>query len=77
MELGEIGLDNWFKDQAGELCGPGATVARVTAVDRDRYIIRNEQGERDTRRTHGSFSSPPNLHSDLPCVGDWVCAHSR
>ncbi|MDP3480207.1 MAG: ribosome small subunit-dependent GTPase A [Desulfoprunum sp.] len=76
MELSEIGLDNWFKDQAGELCGPGGAVARVTAVDRDRYIIRNEQGEIPAELT-GKFLFTAQSPTDLPCVGDWVCVHSH
>jgi ribosome biogenesis GTPase len=51
---------------------PGESIARVTAVDRDQYIIRN--GEREvpaklTGRAIYSSESPV----DLPCVGDWVC----
>ncbi len=76
VELSEIGLDKWFKDQASELCGPGGTVARVTAVDRDRYIIRNEQGEIPAELT-GKFLYTAESPTDLPCVGDWVCVHYR
>ena len=71
MELSEIGIDNWLKDQAGELCGPGGAVARVTAVDRDRYIIRNEHGEMPAELT-GKFLFTAQSPTDLPCVGDWV-----
>lgn len=71
MELSEIGLDNWFRDQAGELHGPGESVARVTAVDRDQYIIRNEQGEIPAELT-GKFLYIAESQIDLPCVGDWV-----
>ena len=76
MELSEVGLDNWFKDQASELCGPGGAVARVTAVDRDRYIIRNEHGEIPAELT-GKFLFTAQSPTDLPCVGDWVCVHYR
>jgi len=74
VELNEIGLDNWFRDQARELCGPGGAVARVTAVDRDRYIIRNEHGEIPAELT-GKFLFTAQSPTDLPCVGDWVCVH--
>ncbi len=76
MELSEVGLDNWFRDQASELCGPGRAVARVTAVDRDRYIIRNEHGEIPAELT-GKFLFTAPSPTDLPCVGDWVCVHYR
>ena len=72
VELSEIGLDNWFKDQAGELYGSGESVARVTAVDRDQYIIRNEHGEIPAELT-GKFLYIAESQTDLPCVGDWVC----
>lgn len=72
MELGEIGLDNWFKGQANELCGHGERIARVTAVDRDQYILRNEDGEVPAELT-GRFVYTSESRTDLPCVGDWVC----
>lgn len=72
MELSEIGLDHWFKDQANELCGYGESIARVAAVDRDQYIIRNEDGEVPAALT-GRFVHTSESRTDLPCVGDWVC----
>lgn len=53
-------------------CAPGESLARVTAVDRDQYLLRNAAGEvpaRLTGRAVYASSSP----ADLPCVGDWVC----
>lgn len=53
-------------------CASGDSLARVTAVDRDQYLIRNAQSEvpaKLTGRTLYSSESPV----DLPCVGDWVC----
>ncbi len=64
-------MDNWFKDQRDQLY-PGETLARVTAVDRDRYIIRNEHGELPAELT-GKFLHLADSSTDLPCVGDWVC----
>jgi ribosome biogenesis GTPase len=72
MELSAIGFDQWFKEQASERCGPGGSVARVTAVDRDRYIIRNEQGEIPAELT-GKFLYTAESQTELPCVGDWLC----
>jgi ribosome biogenesis GTPase len=57
---------------AGEPCGPGLSVARVTAVDRGRYLIRDEQGERPAELT-GRLQFVAESSTDLPCVGDWVC----
>ncbi len=74
VDLSEIGLDKWFKDQAGGLCGSGGAVARVTAVDRERYLIRNEHGEIPAELT-GKFLFSAQSPTDLPCAGDWVCVH--
>jgi len=71
MELSELGLNRWLADQAGELCAPGESIARVTAVDRDRYLIRNERGEMPAE-LKGRLVYISESRSDLPCVGDWV-----
>lgn len=59
-------------------CDSGDSLARVTAVDRDQYLIRNALNEVPAKlmgRTIYSSESP----IDLPCVGDWVCVryHDR
>jgi ribosome biogenesis GTPase / thiamine phosphate phosphatase len=69
--LGE-GLPRCFEDQARELCGSDASIARVTAVDRARYLIRDEHGETPAELT-GKFLYTTGSATDLPCVGDWVC----
>jgi len=71
MDLSEIGLDQWLKSQADKLCGRDESVARVTAVDRDKYVIRNEHGELPAVLT-GRFVYTSGARTDLPCVGDWV-----
>ncbi len=72
MQLSELGLDPWFADIAARLCDPDLSVARVTAVDRGRYVIRNEHGESAAELT-GRFLHATVSSGDLPCVGDWVC----
>ena len=47
------------------------SVARVTAVDRGRYLIRDEHGERPAELT-GRLQFVAESSLDLPCVGDWV-----
>ena len=74
MELIKLGLDNWFQDQASELCQPEQRIARVTAVDRGWYVVRNEDGEVPARAT-GRFMNSTESTMDMPCVGDWVCVH--
>jgi len=52
-------------------CGPDEAIARVTAVDRDQYLIRNATGEIPARLTgRAAYTSASAV--DLPCVGDWV-----
>lgn len=54
-------------------CRPPESFARVTAVDRDQYIIRNAESEVPAKLTgRAVYSSESPV--DLPCVGDWVCA---
>ena len=72
MELTELGLDRWFEEQAIRLCVTGQRLARVTAVDRGRYVVRNEQGEVPAKLT-GKFLYTAASSVDMPCVGDWVC----
>jgi ribosome biogenesis GTPase len=71
MELIELGLDSVLAGQAG--CGPGQRLARVTAVDRGRYVVRDERGEVPAELT-GKFLHAAASSADMPCVGDWVCA---
>jgi ribosome biogenesis GTPase len=72
MELTELGLDSWLAEQASQLCGSGQRLARVTAVDRGRYVVRNAQGEVPAELT-GKFLYTTASSVDMPCVGDWVC----
>jgi len=72
MELSELGLDRRLEEQASRLCGSGQRLARVTAVDRGRYVVRGEQGEVPAELT-GKFLYTAASSVDMPCVGDWVC----
>ncbi len=72
MELAALGWDRGFEGQAGKLCGAGQRIARVTAVDRGRYLVRDEHGEVPAELT-GKFLYTAVSSMDLPCVGDWVC----
>ncbi len=49
-------------------------MARVTAADRDRYLIRGEGGEVPAELT-GRFLHLSASSAELPCVGDWVRVH--
>ncbi len=73
MELTELGLDRGLAEQASHLCASGQRLARVVAVDRGRYIVRDERGEVPAELT-GKFLYAATSSVDIPCVGDWVCA---
>ncbi|WP_218961273.1 ribosome small subunit-dependent GTPase A [Desulfobotulus mexicanus] len=71
MKIENLGFDCWFKEKSGDICGADYSVARVAAVDRHYFTIRNEQGEIPAElagRMYFQAGSP----SELPCVGDWV-----
>jgi len=72
MELTELGSDSGLEEQASQLCGSGQRLARVTAVDRGRYVVRDEHGEVPAELT-GKFLYTAASSVDMPCVGDWVC----
>ena len=72
MELRDPALDRWFAGTSHE-CDPGLSVARITAVDRAGYVIRDEHGELPAELT-GRLRFDAESSTDLPCVGDWVCA---
>ena len=70
MELTQLGLDHGLAEQAA--CGSGQRLARVTAVDRGRYVVRDELGEVPAELT-GKFLYAADSSVDMLCVGDWVC----
>jgi len=72
MELIDLGLDDWFKNQMNELCSPEQSVARVVAVDRDRLVVHDGSGEFSAELL-GKFFYGAERATEFPCVGDWVC----
>jgi len=71
MRLSDLGYDNWFEERRAGLALPDCTMARVTRVDRDRYLVRNEHTEVQAEPT-GRLLFSADSSQDLPCVGDWV-----
>jgi ribosome biogenesis GTPase len=71
MDLRDLGFDDRFQRKRVETGNPDCTVARVTAVDRDRYLVRNESGEIPAEAA-GNLLFSAESGEDLPCVGDWV-----
>jgi len=75
MNLRDLGFDDWFEAQASAVRVPGQSVARVTAVDRGSFLVRDERGEAYAELS-GRFRFDAETSPDLPCVGDWVCIES-
>lgn len=71
MELSDLGFDSWFLQKRKELLKPELSVARITRVDRDRYLVRNELSEVQAEAIGKLFYSVESSQ-DLPCVGDWA-----
>ncbi len=71
MELVDLGFDGWFEKKRSEAQRPELAVARVTRVDRERYLVRN--GEREVQaELAGKLRFCADSSEELPCVGDWV-----
>jgi ribosome biogenesis GTPase len=73
MTLKDLGFDQWFETHSDEYRQEGCSFARISAVDRGSYLIRNESGEVPAELA-GKFSFSIESPMDLPCVGDWVTA---
>ncbi len=71
MKLSKLGFDPWFEKHISDLHQVGYGIARISAVDRGSYLIRNENGEVPAELA-GKFSYHVESPVDLPCVGDWV-----
>jgi ribosome biogenesis GTPase len=71
MELRDLGFNQWFQEKQQELQMPHCRVARVTAVNRDSYLVRNENSEVLAEVT-GNLLFSAESGMDLPAVGDWA-----
>ncbi len=71
MELKDLGFDPWFHEKMEDLQAPDCQAARVTEVDRESCLVRNEDGEVLAELT-GRLLFSVESGVDLPCVGDWV-----
>ncbi len=76
MELTDLGFDGWLEQRSADLLQPGRSMARVTAVDRGAFLVRNQDAETYAELS-GKFRFAAEAAIDLPCVGDWVCVQSH
>ncbi len=72
MDLGNLGFDEWFEQHSAALLQPGHSIARVTAVDRGAFLVKNQDAETYAELA-GKFRFVVEAAIDLPCVGDWAC----
>jgi len=70
LDLKALGWSEWFAERTD--CGPGDSVARVAAVDREQLLLLDEGGLFRARLS-GAFLHRHRSARELPCVGDWVC----
>ncbi len=71
MKLSDMGFDQWFQAHVNDLHQEGRNIARISAVDRGSYLIRNQTKELPAELA-GKFYFQVESSVDLPCVGDWV-----
>lgn len=71
IKLSDIGFDHWFEAHVDDLRQENQGIARISAVDRGSYLIRNEIREIPAELA-GKFRFRVESSVDLPCVGDWV-----
>jgi ribosome biogenesis GTPase len=71
MKLSDMGFDQWFQSHVSGLRQEGLDIARISAVDRASYLIRNQTKEVPAELA-GKFYFQVESSIELPCVGDWV-----
>jgi ribosome biogenesis GTPase len=71
MELQTLGFNDWFKQRQKELSKPEYSLARVTAVNKGSYFVRNEHSE-VLSEVAGEFMFSTGSIIEYPVVGDWV-----
>ena len=71
MKLEDLGLSDWFKQRFQTPLKLEYNLARVTAVNKDNFLIRNEDTEIPAEVT-GKLMYGAESNLDLPAVGDWV-----
>lgn len=71
MKLNNLGFDHWFEAHVDDIRHEDQSIARVSAVNRNSYIIRNELREIPAELA-GKFYFHVESSVELPCVGDWV-----
>ncbi len=71
MNLEDLGYGDWWRDRLNSPVTEETRLARVIAVDRDRYMIAGHLGVVPAEAS-GRLLYCTDAVEDLPCVGDWV-----
>ena len=71
MKLEDLGFSDWFHERLRESQQLQYSLVRVIAVNKDNYIIRNDEEEIPAEVT-GKLMYGAESNLDLPTVGDWV-----
>ncbi|MCE5250945.1 ribosome small subunit-dependent GTPase A [bacterium] len=71
MELKNLGFSSWFMERYGDSRQDGYSFARVIAVNKSNYVIRNEKAE-ITAEVTGKIIYGAESNLDFPATGDWV-----
>jgi ribosome biogenesis GTPase len=75
MDLKHLGFSSWHRDTYREIPTDSFEIARITAVDRERYLIRT--GSAEIRgELAGKLRYTAGSPVDFPTVGDWVLIQS-
>ncbi len=72
IELTALGFDSWFAEHAANCLQPGHRIARITAVDRNTFLVRIQDAQIRAELA-GKLRFQAQSAIDLPCIGDWVC----
>ena len=71
MRIEELGFSHWFKEKIDPIKLTECQIARVVAVNKDSYLIRN--GKKDIfAEVSGKLKFNADSPLDYPTVGDWV-----
>ncbi|MFT3781238.1 MAG: ribosome small subunit-dependent GTPase A [Nibricoccus sp.] len=71
QRLASLGWNASFEAYAKVRCQPGETAARVAAVDREQFLLLDENGAFPGKLS-GGYRYAHQLAEEYPCVGDWV-----
>jgi ribosome biogenesis GTPase len=71
MKLEHLGFNKWFKERLKESQQLEYSIARISTVNKNNYIVRNEEAEIPAEIT-GKVMYEAETNLDLPTVGDWV-----